>query len=176
MVWFTALSRVFTHRSVQAPGSLSGCRPAVQPRSTTWTCFLLCQPQLPACLSAKPPTLQFLCWHAMHACTLLFVSRLLWICACCCCASLFYMFHKILAHQLSTPSPTASCQEGLPPAALPWWSAWMCIAAPKRGCHCFLEVCLIPVLGMLLHVSSSSRVSWEICMQPICAKIRSGWD
>lgn len=88
VVWFTALSRVFTHMSVQVPGSLSGCRPAVQPRSTTWACFLLCQPQLPACLSAKPPTLQFLSWHAMHACTLLFVSWLLWTGACCC-ASLY---------------------------------------------------------------------------------------
>ena len=77
VVWFTALPWCFIHACIQAPGTLSSCKAAVQPRSTASACSLLCQPQLPACLSAQPAPLQCLCWHVMHACTRLFVSWLL---------------------------------------------------------------------------------------------------
>lgn len=39
-----------------APGSLSGCRPAVQPRSTTWACFCFASPSfLPVFLLSHRP-------------------------------------------------------------------------------------------------------------------------
>lgn len=71
MIQFTTLPWCLFCKCLWAPSFLSGCRPALQPRSTTSACSSLFEPQLPACLYTKPPPPQFLCWHMMHTCRLL---------------------------------------------------------------------------------------------------------